>query len=123
MKVLFGKKLLQSLKNRNKSDSDKVFRFAKHLEVKGFEELEGRNKSSDNVSPNDPMFVRKVRLAQLHDWWHYHIGIASYDMSKPFGKRTSEFVLHYSRKEEPNIKLAKLDYHPPFLIPPDSYLN
>lgn len=123
MNVSFGKKLLQSLKTREKSDSDKVFQFAKHLKENGFIGLEGRNKSSDNVSPNDPMFIKKVRLAQMHSWWHYHIGIASYDMSKPFGSRTSEFVLHYSRKDEPRIKLAKLDYHPPFIIPFDSYLN
>ncbi|WP_141240223.1 hypothetical protein [Pantoea ananatis] len=123
LNVKFGKKLIQQLKQKEKSDSDKIFRFAKHLEVRGYKGLEGRNKSSDNVHPDDPDFIAKVKKAQEHVWWHYHIGITCYDMSKAYGDRTSEFVVHYSRKDEPIVLIGKLDYHPPFKIPFDEYLE
>lgn len=121
--VKFGKKLILQLKKRERSDADKIFRFANHLKVRGFKGLEGRNKSSDNVHPNDPEFVSKVKKAQQYAWWHYHIGITCYDLSRAYGDRTSEFVVHYSKKAEPEILFGKLDYHPPFMIPDESYLK
>lgn len=47
--------------------------------------------------------------------------ILSYDEEKPFGDRTSEYVLHYQRFTE-KIKIVDYSAHPPFHLPNENYL-
>ncbi|EKN3612531.1 hypothetical protein NUG10_002523 [Yersinia enterocolitica] len=121
MRVEFGKKLLQHLQNLEESETGKVFRFANHVRESGLDGLEGRNKDSINVPPTDPDFEEKVKRAKEKKFWHYHIGIECYDFGR-FGDRTSKWVLHYSNYNPYYVRLAMLDYHPPFRLPRDEWL-
>ncbi|MCK3657431.1 hypothetical protein A4G18_01515 [Pasteurellaceae bacterium Pebbles2] len=103
-------------------DQDAISDFIEHLLVSGFEELEGRNKKSDEVPHNDPQWRFKVAYAQEHSLWHYHIGIIQYDMTKPFGDRTSEYVVHYQYLDN-LVKIVDYSAHPPLNLPSDTYLR
>lgn len=117
--VIFAKRL----KNYPKDDRVKILSFMHHVQANGFDGLEGRNKYSDDVDKDDPNYIRKVRYVNQHVLWHYHIGIESYNMTNPFGDRTSRYVLHYSRKEIDTIKIADMDEHPPFNLPVEDFLD
>ncbi|HDL8066261.1 TPA: hypothetical protein PXQ51_002229 [Yersinia enterocolitica] len=121
MRVEFGKKLLQHLQNLEESETGKVFKFANHVREVGFAGLEGRNKNSIQVPLTDPDFEKKVRIAKEKKFWHYHVGIKVYDGGK-FGDKTSRWVLHYANYNPHYIRLAMLDYHPPFRLPRDEWL-
>ena len=84
--------------------------------------LKGKNISSDNVPTQDPQWYQKVRYAQEHDLHHYHIGIPYYvDSGK--GYLTSEYVLHYKKISDTEIKLVDMDYHPPLELPKQEYMS
>lgn len=95
IKVLFGSKIADELQYLPEKDLMKIWQFKEHIEIYGFENLAGRNKSSDDVPIDDPYWAEKVSKAQYHSLWHYHIGIPDYDTSKGFGDYTSEYILHY----------------------------
>ena len=117
--VLFAKEVL----NFPDDDRKKIKAFIDHLKANGFNGLEGRNKSSDNVPTDDREFVSKVKVALQYKLWHYHIGIDAYDMTKPFGDRTSEYVLHYMNEYTPGeVKIVDFSSHPPFRPPTPPYL-
>lgn len=117
--VLFAKEVL----NFPDDDRKKIKAFIDHLKANDFSGLEGRNKSSDNVPTDDRDFVNKVKVALQYRLWHYHIGIDAYDMAKPFGDRTSEYVLHYMNELTPGeIKIVDFSSHPPFRPPTPPYL-
>lgn len=118
MSVLFKKEFVHF----PLEDQLAIANFAQHLMTQGFVGLEGKNKSSDEVSTNDPNWSKKVAYAQEHHLWHYHIGIKSYDYDKPFGERTSEYVVHYQRLGN-LIRLVDYSAHPPFRLPTESYLK
>lgn len=122
VQVGLGLVFAKRLKNYPKEDRMKILSFMHHVQNNGFDGLEGRNKASDDVDKNDPKYITKVRYARKHVLWHYHIGIECYDMTYPFGERTSKYVLHYSRKEIDDIKIADMDEHPPFVLPAEDYL-
>ncbi|OOF52781.1 hypothetical protein [Rodentibacter genomosp. 2] len=122
IKVFFGQKISAEMLNFPRTDLEKIFAFKKHLENNGFEGLEGRNKCSDNVPYSDPCWSVKVAYAQKHSLWHYHIGIIKYDMNKPFGDRTSEYVVHYQRLEN-IVKIIDYSAHPPLNLPTENYLR
>lgn len=113
----FGKKLV----NFPKKDKEKIFAFIAHLENFGFEGLTGRNKSSDNVPTNHPNWLERVKYAQKHALWHYHIGIPHYETAKN-SEQVSEYILHYIRGENA-IKLVTLSYHPPFELPTEAEIR
>lgn len=117
---LFGKELL----NFPLGDQLKIKKFIDHVKINGLHKLEGKNKNSDEVPKNDFDFIKKVKLSQAHRLWHYHIGITSYDTQKPFGQRTSKYVLHYKNELEPGeIKIVDFLPHPPFDLPQAAYLE
>lgn len=123
MNVLLGKQFAKELLNFPDADRDLIRKFINHVKANGFDGLEGRNKSSDNVPKDDPDFVTKVQLAQRCKLWHYHIGIDEYDYDKPFGDRTSEYVVHYKNEHTPgDIKVVDFSPHPPFRPPSAIYL-
>lgn len=114
-------KLTEHFKERYKdfpkSNRKKISAFLIHIMKHGFDGLEGRNKYSDDVSRDDPLFVSKVRFVNEHCLWHYHVGIHEYKDGTEFGDRTSMFVLHYSRLQPNLIRVAHLSPHPPFDLP------
>lgn len=124
MIVKLGVKFAKELKNYPNNDKEKILSFIKHVQKHGFKLLEGRNKSSDNVDKDDPLFIQKVKFAIEHKLWHYHIGVVEYDYSRPYGDRTSEYVVHYINQTiMDEIKLVDFSGHPPFKMPMSSYLN
>lgn len=100
------------------NQADFVDGFVEHFEKQGILGLEGRFKKSDNVRNNDPFWLRKVKFAQDNFLWHYHIGYPSFDESKPFGDRTSQYILHVTltpcKRESLLVGWGK---HPPFILP------
>lgn len=123
MNVAFGKQFLKELQQYPKPDRTKILSFAQQVRDEGFANLPGRNKYSEDVDTNDPQFVQKVRYVRLHCLWHYHIGIIQYDTTKRHGDMTSEYVVHYSRKEADSVKLVDYSAHPPFRLPAETYLE
>lgn len=119
--VRFSLKFKQHLKHFPKEDKLKIKAFIDYVRENGFDGLAGRNKSSDNIPPNDPYWKEKVTFAQQHSLWHYHIGIPYYDKSKGFGDYTSEYVLHYVKGED-FIRIVDFSPHPPFNLPLERYL-
>ncbi len=100
-----------------KKNRDKISAFILEVRKRGFEFLEGRNKFSDDVNPDDPEFISKVRYVREHCLWHYHVGIHDYELGTIFGDRTSMFVLHYNRFTPTCISVNHLSPHPPFELP------
>ncbi|EDW4373516.1 hypothetical protein AAA67_004416 [Salmonella enterica subsp. diarizonae] len=123
MNVRLGKLFAKELLNLPKKDRELIQNFINHVKTRGLVELEGRNKSFENVPSDDRDFLSKVKLAQRCKLWHYHIGITAYNYSKPFGDRTSEYVLHYKNEHAPGeIKIIDFSRHPPFRPPSEAYL-
>ncbi|WP_273393093.1 hypothetical protein [Actinobacillus porcinus] len=120
--IEYGSLFRKEFANFPVKDQDAIVEFVEHILKFGFTNLEGRNKSSDNVHKDDPYFAQKVKYAQEHHLWHYHIGILAFDLSKPFGDRTSEYVLHYQRFND-RIKIVDYSAHPPFNLPTIPYLK
>lgn len=122
IKVLFGSKIADELQYLPEKDLMKIWQFKEHIEIYGFENLAGRNKSSDDVPIDDPYWAEKVSKAQYHSLWHYHIGIPDYDTSKGFGDYTSEYILHYVKGDD-FIRIVDFSSHPPFKLPSETYLQ
>ncbi|MDK4215920.1 hypothetical protein [Pantoea agglomerans] len=129
MRVEVGKHLIREIQQLVNDEIieveqiDKVFCFIDHVKASGFAGLEGRNKDSSNVPAGARNRDSKVQKALAKKWWHYHIGINFYKTRKSYGDRTSEYVLHYANHGPYYIRVAKLDYHPPFLLPHEEYLD
>ena len=109
-------------KNFPHKDREMIYAFIQHIEQNGFNNLEGLNKESHHVDKNHPEFIVRVRYAIRNNLWHYHIGIVRYDISKPFGFRTSEYILHYVKGND-FIKIVDYSDHPPFKLPKEDYLD
>lgn len=123
MNVQLGKQFGKELIHYPDEDKRKIYAFILYVKNNGLTGLEGRNKSSDNVHKDDPQYPTKVTLAIKHKLWHYHVGVAEYDYSKPYGDRTSEYVLHYMNECIPQeIKVVDFSPHPPFRPPSAAYL-
>ncbi|MDO9676726.1 hypothetical protein Q7267_09105 [Glaesserella parasuis] len=120
--IEYGSLFRKEFANFPVKDQDAIVEFVEHIQNFGFTNLEGRNKSSDNVHKNDPHFAQKVKYARENHLWHYHIGILAFDLSKPFGDRTSEYVLHYQRVSD-RVKIVDYSAHPSFNLPTASYLR
>lgn len=121
MNVLYGEKFRQHLKNFPKSDQLKIKAFVEYVEEFGFDGLQGRNKSSDDVPKAHPNWQKIVAYAQEHQLWHYHIGIPNHTLSDK-GDMTSEYVPHYTKGDD-FIKLVDLSAHPPLQLPTIDYLT
>lgn len=119
--ALLDAKLTDHFKERYKTfppkNRRKISAFLIHIIKYGFDNLEGRNKFSDDVSKEDPEFVEKVKFVREHCLWHYHIGIHEYCADTEFGDRTSMFVLHYSRVSANVVRIVHISPHPPFTLP------
>ena len=89
----------------------KLADFIKHVTDFGLENLEGRNKSSDDVDTDNHNFVNDVKFAQDKKLWHYHIGIPSYDKTNGVGDYTSDYIIHY-QKFDSYINIVHIDNHP-----------
>lgn len=120
MKVRYGSKFKQNLKNFPVKDQLKIKKFVEHIEQFDFEGLQGRNKNSDNVPKDHPNWAERVTYAQKYKLWHYHIGIPCYIQSE-HGDYVSEYVLHYI-KENDYIILVDMSLHPPLQLPTPEYL-
>lgn len=120
MQVEYGELFALHLPNFPKADRLKIAEFVYHVQQFGFDGLQGRNKSSDNVPKDNPNWSKIVAYAQQHQLWHYHIGIPSYTLSDN-GDMTSEYVLHYVKGDD-FIKIVDLSDHPPLKLPTIDYL-
>lgn len=121
MKVIMGSMFAQYFLNFPRQDQEQIRAFVKHVELYGLNNLKGRNKSSDHVPHHHSNWSERVAYAQKHKLWHYHIGIPNYEITQN-GEYVSEYILHYIR-EENEIKLVALSYHPPFELPSEQYLH
>lgn len=121
MEVRLGKKFAKHYSRYLESDQDKIDDFIEHVESIGLNDLPGKLSKSDNVRPDDPQYLYKVKRAQRYKLWHYHIGIPKYNDS-PNGYSTSEYVLHFSRINESTILIVDMTSHPPFELPKEDYL-
>ncbi len=119
--VQYGRKIANEMQYFPSKDLIKIKKFENHIKQYGFDGLEGRNKSSDNVPTDDPQWQAKVRYAQQHNLWHYHIGIPCYENSDQ-GDKVSEYVLHYIKGDN-FIKIVDMNGHPPFNLPRQEYLQ
>ena len=106
-----------------KCDKEKIADFYLHLQSHGFTGLPGRNKCSQDVPSQHPEFLRTLQYAKDYNLHHYHIGIAVYDQSNPFGDWTSEYVLHYMLVDANTVRIAEMNAHPPFKLPSIDYLD
>ncbi len=122
IQVSFGEVFINHLTNFPTEDQKKIFDFASHITINGFSGLPGRVKQSTDVDKNDHKFLEKVRYARDNNLWHYHIGIPSYDESKPYGDWTSKYVLHYTHLGN-DVIIVDMDSHPPFNLPAEHYLK
>jgi len=104
-------------------DQGKINSFIERYQKSGFDELLGKNVPSCNVPHDDREFVKKVKYAQKHKLWHYHIGIPDYSLSECKTYKTSEYVLHYQKLSFNEIKIVDFGYHPPLSLPTESYFN
>ncbi len=120
--VEFGTQFKREFVHYPQRDKDIIALFVEHLLAKGFDGLEGRNKKSDEVPSDDPNWRIKVQYAQVNHLWHYHIGIPNYDETKPFGDRTSEYVIHYQFIDN-IVKIVDYSPHPPLKLPSETYLD
>ncbi len=105
-------------------DQHKVVHFIQTYLSSGMDPtvLPGKVVCSDNVPTDDKEWLAKVKYAQRHKLWHYHIGIPFYvDDGK--GYLTSGYVLHYQQLDETHIKLVDIDWHPPMILPSEPYLE
>ncbi|MDH2927888.1 hypothetical protein [Lonepinella koalarum] len=122
LQVEFATQFKHEFKNLPTADKDKITHFVEHILTNGFIGLEGKNKSSNDVNFNDANYVSKIEYARKYRLWHYHIGIIQYDLTKPYGRRTSEYVLHYQRLVN-MVRIVDLSAHPPFRLPTKDYLK
>ncbi|MCP2041929.1 hypothetical protein L1281_002547 [Neisseria sp. HSC-16F19] len=122
MDVQTGKRFEAEFKNFPHADKIKISKFILHVQKNGFKGLPGRNKPSDDVPPDDPNWLEKVRYAQRYNLWHYHIGIPEYTPGCTYGDMTSKYVIHYI-KGEGFIKIVDFSEHPPFKPPTEPYLK
>jgi len=121
--VSFGKLFAKHYANFPAKDQDKIDEFIEHYQDHGFVGLTGKNVDSSNVSKDDPDFIKKVKYAIDNSLWHYHIGIPEYELSRCGTYSTSEFVLHYQKISDYEIKLVDFSPHPPFQMPTKNYLD
>ncbi len=121
IRVEFGTRFKNAIPNFPKNDREKIRQFITHLQQYGFEGLTGRNKSSDDINPDDPDYLQKLTKVQKHNLWHYHIGIPKYETATN-GEQVSEYVLHYCKGDD-FIKIVDMSPHPPFILPSDNYLE
>ncbi|STZ09175.1 Uncharacterised protein [Moraxella caprae] len=62
MKVIFTPQFKLWLKNYPKADQIKIGLFVEHVKQFGLNNLQGRNKSSDNVPTDDPIGYKKSNM-------------------------------------------------------------
>ncbi|UQV24856.1 MULTISPECIES: hypothetical protein [Vibrio] len=129
--------LKDKVKKLGKFEKGKMFEFFQTFEQGGFTAIDNyfvqghkvRNKASDDVDTNDPDFIAKVKFAQQHSLWHFHVGfydfgydLKGYEVSKN-GELTSQWVIHYQKFADNHINVADLTPHPPFELPPKEALK
>ncbi len=119
--VTYGVKIKKEILNFPERDLDIIAEFIEHLKQHGFIGLVGRNKSSDNVPTDDPLWSEKVAYAQKHNLWYYHIGIPQYELTDK-GDKVSEYIVHYIRGDN-TVKIVDFNRHPPFRLPSTDYLH
>lgn len=115
--VILGKSFRSYYPNFPYDDQLKIAEFIHHIEHFGFTGLKGRNKPSHHVPKHHPNWSERVKHAQEHHLWHYHIGIPYYQEHN-IGDFTSEYVLHYILGDD-FIKIVAMSPHPPLILPND----
>lgn len=96
-----------------------------HVELKGFTYLPGKNKNSNSFSSNfmGPKRKEAEEFAVHNHLWHYHVGYEEYRKTSNYGSWTSEYVVHYQRLSEKNIRFVHYSGHnPSFRNPTPSHL-
>ncbi|EAW3717065.1 hypothetical protein FES05_14680 [Salmonella enterica] len=119
MDISFSKHFRRIFSGLPATEQHKIANFISHVKKNAWENLEGRNKKSDDINPASPDYWEKIAFVNQFNLWHYHIGIKQYNLSKKYGDRTSRFVLHYMRKPE-QVKIVDMSEHPPSLFRPNT---
>lgn len=121
--ISLGSIFLKHYPNFPEADKNKIDSFIEHYQEFGFTGLSGKNVDSSNVSTDDPDFIKKVKYAIQNNLWHYHIGIPEYTLSNCGTYSTSEYVIHYQKISDYEIKIVDFSPHPPFILPTQQYLK
>ncbi|MEQ4693444.1 hypothetical protein [Providencia manganoxydans] len=122
MKIYYSQSFLVKIKSLTNTEQKLIGDFVTSLQKNGFTGLPGRNKASTGVSKNHANRIKLIQFAIANCLYHYHIGYKSYDTSKKFGDWTSEYVVHYTNKDNDSIKLVAYGAHPPFKLPKNADL-
>ena len=127
----------KKLKNFGKEPKNKVTFFMKTFQEGGFPSIDNvtiqgykvRNKSSEDVPTNDPLWLQKVKYSQDNNLYHYHLGfygidcdIEGYRISSE-GDLTSQWVIHYQLISHSHIHIADMTPHPISELPSEDKLR
>ena len=115
MRVVFGDWLSANFATFDDKLRLQVARFAIHVEKYGVKGLQGRNKSSADLTDTTKKGRERAKFAQKYCLWHYHLGVPFY-VEQTNGEFTSEYILHYCYYDD-LIVLVDIDTHPPFYLP------
>lgn len=115
MKVIFADIFKQEFETLDEDLQVAVNLFVFHVQKNGVRGLQGRNKSSADLTDTTKKGVERAKFAQKYCLWHYHLGVPFY-VEQANGDLTSEYILHYSYYDE-FIVLVDIGTHPPFYLP------
>ncbi len=89
-----------------------------HVEAKGLTGLPGRLKKSDDINPSTAGWLAKVNFVRTFNLYHYHAGFPVWDLSRPHGDYTSEWVIQMMLSPcGYRTTLVTWNKHPPFELP------
>lgn len=75
MDISFSKHFRRIFSGLPATEQHKIANFISHVKKNAWENLEGRNKKSDDINPASPDYWEKIAFVNQFNLWHYHIGI------------------------------------------------
>lgn len=125
MKVDFSSHFFELLGRLSDEEQKLLSELTFLIEECGLHGLPGRNKTSNDF-PDAFLGKKRIdaeRFVQKNKLWHYHVGYLTYRKKNQRGDWTSEFVVHYQKISNSNIRFVHYSSHrPSFRNPLPQYL-